>query len=505
MKRIKLNNKGFSLVELICAVAILGATITVLLNSFVIGTNVSKKRVKQSEATLAGKNILEAVAASSIDDFYSEDSYGKVKELLGNSVNVSLMEDNTYKIDENGEKVKGDGSFTVALENLNAGSSTMDAVVEFSRGDELDVWTDEDGNEVQSLSHGLYLINSEKIKLAQYDAMDGVVCQPYELGSNPDLLVENEIGALARSYGLDPRPMADGGELKQRDRKIRLYVTHDPAEDWTLTDDVEKPYNDDGTPNEAFEDLEHTGRYHYATVKYEYVFTFSRPFSVVAGSGTRVTNQLSWSRTYTVFPGGYEPQNKDGSISIYLMYYPVYSDKYASDEIHIYNNSIDPSNNRNIEYWIEDQENPYTIPLNTYLYCQDLYEYNESSYEYEYTTNPNKVNESIVLHFPQDYDSSANSLTDTYIYTNAGEICTNSFGVFEYINQAGAHYGVGADLTELIDSDLVRKEDKIKIYNIKVTLYKSDPDNPIIVEADDGLSVRDGAKPEYVIEGTRTN
>ncbi len=473
MKRLKLNSKGFSLVELICAIAILGATITVLLNSFVIGTNVSKKRVKQSEATLAGKNVLEAVASSSIDDFYSGDASGRVKELLGSNLSVSLMQDKD-----------AEDKFSVALENLHAGGSDFDAEVEFSRGDQSDTYSD-----------GLYLINSKQIKLAQYDAMDGVFCQPYEIGSNPDLLVEDEIKAEAYSRGLNPVD-----DLLKRERIIRVYVTHDPSEDWVLNPDSVRSPDDP-----YFEDLEHTGRYHYCTVIYEYIFTYSKYF-VVNG---RPENQIRWSRSYTVFPGGYEPQNKDGSISVYLMYYPVFSDNYASDEIYIYNNSWDVDGNR-LEYWLDDDDtNPYTVALNTYLYCQDPYDYDGSGYVYTPYANKSQVKESIYLHMPENYN--LDLLKGTYIYTNAKEVCMKTNGGsadgFKYyiLQSQNPYMGVGQNTGKLLDSDLVRKEDKVKIYNIRVTLYKVDADNPNFVDDDGTKTVREGVKPAYTIYGTNTN
>lgn len=469
MKKLKKNNKGFSLVELIAAVGILGAVVVILLNSFVISTNVSKKVIKKSEATLAGKNVLEAAAARPTDDFYTEDSAGELERLLGNNLEVSLIDDSEYK---------SEGNFTVALENLKAGGTTFDAMVEFSRGDEADTQSD-----------GLYLINSKKIKLAQYDAMDGVLCQPFEIGSNPDLLVEDEIGAQAIAYGLDPE-----ADLVKRDREISIYVWHDPTSDWTVMPDVPKPGDDD------FEDVENEGRYHYATATYSYTFTYKKPFRI----NNRLVNSLTWERSYSIFPGGYVPQSKDGTISLYIMYYPVFSDKYASDSINIYNNSLD-NEGTVLDFYDADGE-IYTVPLNTYLYCQEPYDYNSITGKYEYTTDNytinmagKRVNESISLRLPSGYN--IDNLEGTYIYTNAKEISDKTLGTFSYYIQEGAYVGWGQNTAKDLDSDLVRKKDKIKIYNIKVSLYPqgSLQDNEGVKSFDPDL------KPSYEIYGTKTN
>ncbi|MBR4451019.1 MAG: type II secretion system protein [Clostridia bacterium] len=454
MIRKKINSKGFSLVELISAVAILGVSVTVLLNAFAISTNVSKKVQKQSEATLAGKNILEAVGAKSADDFYNEDANGDIRRLLGNDISVSLLEDKD-----------DDGNFTVALEGLKAGSSEYDATVEFSRGHEDDANSD-----------GLYLINSNQIRLAQYDAMDGVFCQPYEVGSNPDLLVEDEMRARALAKGIDPDSVVN------KERVISLYVYHDPEYDWTLKEGVPGP-DDDG-----FDDLEHTGRYHYATVRYEYRFSYP--------GGKNIT----WEQAYTVFPGGYEPKNKDGSVSIYLMYFPVYTDQYIRDEIRIYNNCLEPDGTP-LEYWLDDAENPYTVALNTYIYCQDPYEYNSALGQYEYTTHTADVSEQFYLHLPESFE--LNDLKGTYIYTNAKEISGDSF---RYGIVKGYMVGWTDPQEKELDNDLVRKVDKIKIYNIKVSLYPAGTIVEPPATDTDGIPILpDDAEPTFIIDGSKTN
>jgi hypothetical protein len=93
-------------------------------------------------------------------------------------------------------------------------------------------------------------------------------------------------------------------------------------------------------------------------------------------------------------------------------------------------------------------------------------------------------------------------LKDTHLYTNAKDISDKSFGSFNYLVREGAEYGLGDDYSGFITPDLVRKSNKVKIYNIKITLYN---DDAITVGEDGKKVISDDARPGYVLEGTKTN
>ncbi len=493
MKIKKLNNKGFSLVELICSVAILGIVIVPLLHSFVTSSNLTSKSVKQSEATLAGKNVLEAVASCNVDDFFNgftDDT--KMKNLFGDNAMVSPMVDSlgtkTYKI--NGEdtaiqmgsqldpitgKIIKDpeGNFSAAVQNVRAGNSEYDAVVRFTRGYEPD----------NSTNH-FYEINSDKIKLAQFDNMDGSFCQPYEIGQNPDLNIEDEMKARALNYGVGNPETS----LVSKARQINIIV-----------DQPAPVLNDE------------TGKYEYQIVQckaeYIYTFTYDGNYFPMANNPLRKTNSQTIKKSYTIFPGGYLPKNKDGSISIYFMYYPLFkSSKYTTDTIRVFNNSMSILDGHELdwEYYDERTDTPYYVPLNTYLYKQKPYEYvvtnpvtGEGSYQN--TTHNDPVKETIALAMPKDFDLSETDFK-TYIYTNAKEAHVSG-GVmtdFDYMIGDGIS-GWASFQGEDLENNMVRKEDKIKICNISVTLY------PVgsITEENGIKSLKDDASPVYTISGTR--
>lgn len=67
-KKRKLNNRGFSLVELIVAVAILAIIVLPLLRAFVVSANTNAKAKEKLRTTELGQNIMEGLAASNLED-----------------------------------------------------------------------------------------------------------------------------------------------------------------------------------------------------------------------------------------------------------------------------------------------------------------------------------------------------------------------------------------------------------------------------------------------------
>ena len=68
MKRLKSNNKGFSLIELLVGVAILGVIVIPLLNSFVVSANTARKNKLHGDATTILQNISEQIEAVPLEE-----------------------------------------------------------------------------------------------------------------------------------------------------------------------------------------------------------------------------------------------------------------------------------------------------------------------------------------------------------------------------------------------------------------------------------------------------
>ena len=502
MRTLIKNNKGFSLVELIAAVAILAVVVTPLLHSFVTSTKISYRATEINQTTLAAKNILEAVDARPISEYQEISDSNLASQLLSDSDNtVKIMPIGKFNYLGNLETDNGD--FVIGLQNLKVGSSTYDAKVEFTRGDKEASYTDANGATIKSTSNGLFLINDEEI--AKYSGMDAVFSQSYIKTANPDLLVEE---AYATQKKMDDANRVNAEQTgsgtvfnflpnrknASRQRVIELTV-------------IKK---DDGLI--------------YATITYSYTFTYT----YIDGTGR--PQEGSWgglnnSNTrfkYSLFPGGYQPKNKDGSISIYIMYYPE-TQKNVEDRIIINNFGYDS----------------YDVNMKVFLYKQFPMNYDEETNKYtESTSFPSDgtYRPYIRIYKPESfeiYNDDEAEKRETLIYTNIDQ------GMPDGTSPNFAVANVDVDPEEFIHYDpddpdsvlnithgwvnnnyadsfsLVRKENDIRIYNIKVSLYKKGSFVPNTVTGSvtvDGINYTTvdtkassfTGKPIYVVEGSKT-
>jgi type II secretory pathway pseudopilin PulG len=465
MRKIKQNSKGFSLVALIAAVAILAVVVTPLLHSFVTSTNISRKATIISEATLAGKNILEAIDArgiSELQEISDTNSFCNLLSTEDNQVSVTPIGD----FDSRGNLKSDDGNFTIGIQNVKAGKSVYDAKVEFTRGDKEEnqkdqygnVLIDSNGDPQKSTSFGLYTINSKK--LAKYSAMDGVFCQPYIRTANPDYMVEEVFQTRAKSNKrIDV-------ENYTRSRTIQLITYQDK----------------DG--------------YVWATLTYFYEFEYNLldldGYTVYGYDGEPVTDTISgrydsnFRYSYSLFPGGFYPTNKDGSVSIYLMYYPDYDSEknlYREDNFEVLKVARDG------DEWSDPL---FEVDLNLFLYKQKPIDYDEENQKYiskGFTDVSNGYKATITMNMPSDFEIDTNdeeTEKETLIYTNINQDMINPAADFVFQVRA-------IDYSEFSPEDaeefsyfpawqnpayaetfyLVRQEADVRIYKVKITLYPS--------------------------------
>ncbi|MDD3138993.1 MAG: type II secretion system protein [Lachnospiraceae bacterium] len=71
----KCNNKGFTLVELLVAIAILAIIVGPLLHGFVTATKVNSKAKKQLEENTVAQNVMEELKAAKISDYVSANNF----------------------------------------------------------------------------------------------------------------------------------------------------------------------------------------------------------------------------------------------------------------------------------------------------------------------------------------------------------------------------------------------------------------------------------------------
>ncbi len=513
-----MNKKGFSLVELIAAVAILGVVVSPLLHTFVTSTNVSRRTTQISEATLAAKNIIEAIDATDItafqmidnadachllniadDDGVSITPIGDFRQLKDQDIiQTEGIRGNAYyqlgnsPEDSAAKKMIDDvnGNFAVAIRDLKAGSNTFDAKVEFTRGDyDADHHNEYQGNltDISASSNGIYHINSKDI--VQYsNHKDSVFTQPYIKSQNPDFIADKRFMELAATDStIDTRSF-------DRNREIRIFIYKDESD--------------------------------LVTVRVKYYYDYD--YNILDADGYSIEDTLNGGylrKTKSNDPeirqkanGHYDPRfcielptslyqseapNKDGSVSLFLAYFPSFdpaTNKYGEDKITVYSVAreaapyVNPELQEDFDWWVEnggdisDYWGAIELPklseadFELFLYMQEPLDedYNPIGYS---QNNQYKANVTVVKP-DSDYDSeNADSYNfaenkKTIVYTNIPESCCvkkqeqvryDSFNPDD-IDSFGAA-GFSTDSIIISTDTYLKEENSIRMYNIRVVLY----------------------------------
>ena len=109
-KKRKLNNRGFSLVELIVAVAILAIIVLPLLRAFVVSANTNAKAKERLRTTEVGQNIMEGLTASKLEEVAGMFNYPGT-----NNENLTIVGDTSgVSVQEMVATLQGDGTITYA-------------------------------------------------------------------------------------------------------------------------------------------------------------------------------------------------------------------------------------------------------------------------------------------------------------------------------------------------------------------------------------------------------
>lgn len=106
MKRKGKNNSGFTLVELLVAIAILAIVVAPLLHSFVTGARLNAKSKKIMDATTVAQNVMEDIKATSLEELFEKTFEEKGED--GSVTEKKLVRDGH------------DGTYTITYENIMA-------------------------------------------------------------------------------------------------------------------------------------------------------------------------------------------------------------------------------------------------------------------------------------------------------------------------------------------------------------------------------------------------
>ena len=144
--RIQKNNKGFSLVELLVAIAILAIIVLPLLHSFVTATKTNTKAKKSMEANTVAQNVMEEIKATSFSKLFN-----------------SLIYDVSYEYEENPEE--GKTYVTFPTQEVNGNSYRVRAEVDSSGYDEEDGFNEQpvaDISDMDELQDAFYVQSAQQ-------------------------------------------------------------------------------------------------------------------------------------------------------------------------------------------------------------------------------------------------------------------------------------------------------------------------------------------------------
>ena len=200
-------NKGFTLVELLVAITILGVASAAVIHAFVTSSNITARSKTFGEATGGADNIAEVIDAFPKDSVVS--GAPDVAAMLG------VDQTDMYKISDN----------QVVVKNVNSGGVNYDALLTYSVGDK-----DSD----DQVEKGVYELNDYEI--AQYTAMDGSYTQSYKPEENPDVLADDVFyssdGAqdpYEFEYDADDNPIHAKYRSKNRLISVNVYSETNPG------------------------------------------------------------------------------------------------------------------------------------------------------------------------------------------------------------------------------------------------------------------------------------
>jgi prepilin-type N-terminal cleavage/methylation domain-containing protein len=216
------GNGGFSLVELLVAVIILGIIVGPLLHTFVTGVVTASKSRKMGDATLAAQNISETLEATDLTKALTEP-----EDVFG-GIGTGLVGDYTANLT----------NYTLNIKDIGAGKSKFNATVEFNSGSEGDAFSK---------------INAQEI--AEYSNMDAAYAQSGDM-TDPDELSYSEfvknvqdadasVSGIERSIALDVDYLTDADNVPDTS-KIKAELSYKYVYHYSYT-----KVNTDGTTSTA--------------------------------------------------------------------------------------------------------------------------------------------------------------------------------------------------------------------------------------------------------------
>lgn len=270
----KSNHRGFSLVELLVAVVILGIVVVPLLHTFVTSATTAARARKLGDATLAAQNLAERVEAADLSALVANPK----NALSVTSAQLYRLEGGSYVLSASpGYRAE---QYHIGVTGAASGASSFNAMITLA-------------------ANASAPANSALI--TRYSAMDAVFSQAYPGETDdPDTMAKSEFLAVAS---------ANSGS----------YVTSSPARSITMDLTASPPQTVGG---KTVRDLTCKLTYRYS-FPYSYEQAVTDPVTGVVTGSVTVNDTFTKIIEYDLLPSGFQMVGGEAP-SIYLLYNPWY-------------------------------------------------------------------------------------------------------------------------------------------------------------------------------------
>ncbi len=406
---IKKNNKGFSLVELLVGVAILGIISIPLMNVFMVSTNTYVTGREIGEATLVAQNLAEKIELENFGDIISK------PEILGGD-NNTVPAYTDFNLNQ----------YILNLSGLENGTSEFDAKITFNAG------------EVEGDVDSLYeSINDNEIAL--FNSMDALFVQnkyiegeDYQTSNDPDEISYEQVVNLVKyeAFWLSDEQLANA---VTKDREIIINI--EETEDGIV-----------------------------GTVVYEYEFVFA--IRTTTASELRYnseTNPLECRKEFSLFSIPYDLDANNGRYpSVYLLYHPYYDNNGTrTDEVIRIENNINGAEKLPIEFYIIKQIDPNT-PAN--------YSSLEENYQAEIELVQPTAGGLSVNPYAMVYSNAGDNLT-TDEYGDGTPPAFKWYNGINTYYPVGWEEALTGDIIPT-SSDILKTEQVYRMYDVTIEIFK---------------------------------
>lgn len=435
---IKINDKGFSLIEVIVGVFILAIVAGPLLYSFVISDRISNRSHYLGEATLVSRNIVETVKARSVDGVLRDirGEYDGLADPDGNPI-VNPFGGTAVSDWLGGDGVEdvvwdtSNGVYTVCIQNIEAGiladaggggggATLLDAVITF------------DANAYKSGDPLDPDINDQLI--TEYLPMDAILVQS-KGAENPDaMVVEEFLTEILMSHDWD-----DNNDGVRDDVDIAL-----------IRDRIVGRYN-----RTIHIDVAKDSGYVSITVTYSYKFYDSKYPNVDDAGGV-----YNFAVPYVIYWDLYDDVNPE-RISAYLFYRPYYA-YYTDPGMEPDTIVIDNNARVHLSMFIVKQNPTDTAPF-TSLLDAEVY-YRARIQQKEHSSLVNNVGGSytrVYTNFWESFEPSASPISSNFSHR---VIWSES----PFLVQSPP---IAIDMSADIADMLVSREARDRMYDVLVEVY----------------------------------